>query len=112
MHNNDISRTAALLRQRGSVGFAAGEVNAALEDQYWRIAYQDEAYFNEQFGFDDYHPAYVLGYQGPARFHSSFEEAAPQLNKEWEQVKGKSRLSWDHARMAIRAAWDKVDPNR
>jgi hypothetical protein len=112
MHNstNDSTRTPALFKQRGSIGPAIGAVNPEVEDDYWRNNYQDEAYYKEHFVFEDYQPAYRLGYLGPDRFHSSFEDAAPQLNKEWDAVKGKSRLSWDHARMAIRAAWDKVDP--
>jgi hypothetical protein len=107
---NDASRIPALLKQRGSIGPAIGAVDPEVEDVYWRSNYQDEAYYKEQYEFCDYQPAYKLGYEGPDRFHSSFEDAAPQLNKEWEEVKGRSRLSWDHARMAIRAAWDKVDP--
>lgn len=110
--SNDSARTPALFQQHDGAGPAIGAVNPAVEDEYWRNNYQDEAYYKEQYGFEDYHPAYQLGYQGPLRFHSTFEDAAPQFNKEWEAVKGQSRLSWDHARMAIRAAWDKVDPTR
>ncbi len=107
---NDSAKTPALFKQRGSIGSALGAVDTAEEELYWRNNYQEEAYFKEQYEFADYQPAYQLGYQGPARFRTTFENAAPQLNKEWETVKGNSRLSWDHARMAIRAAWDKVDP--
>lgn len=28
----------------------------------------------------------------------------------WDRVKGRSRLSWDEARLATQAAWERVSP--
>ena len=33
------------------------------------------------------------------------------LANDWDTVKGQSRLTWQQARSASRAAWDKVDRN-
>jgi hypothetical protein len=114
MHSNSNHTTIATgsYQYPDGAGFLPGEVNPVAEEDYWRNAYQDEAYFNSDYDFYDYGPAYALGYMGPARFGGKFEQAAPYFNKEWEDVKGTSRLNWDIARMAIRAAWDKVDPLR
>ena len=93
-------------------GFAGkgtgGLVNPAEESAYWGSAYRDEPYYTSGFDYDDYDPAYALGYNSRDRYQGSFDDADRDLGNEWSRVKGNSRLSWDQAKMASRAAWDKV----
>ena len=58
--------------------------------------------------YDDYAPAYALGYNNARRF-PNYDTAEPHFADEWDRVKGTSRLSWDQARTASRSAWDKVE---
>ncbi len=83
-------------------------INPTAEDAYWRQAFCDEPYHQTGLGFDDYSPAYRVGYTGPLRRNGTFEALEPQLQQDWNQVKGRSRLPWPQARQAMRAAWERV----
>jgi hypothetical protein len=91
-------------------GKAAGRaVNPEQESAYWRNTYQSAPYYSPGYTYDDYGPAYELGYNGRARYPGSFDSAEHALSDEWSKVKGKSRLNWEQAKSATRAAWDKVE---
>ncbi len=94
----------------GLVGKGAGEVvNPTLEDAYWREAFAEEPYVRSDFIFEDYEPAYRIGYLGASRREGrSFEEAEPQLREQYERVRGGSPLQWHAARVPAQAAWDRV----
>jgi hypothetical protein len=83
-------------------------INPTAEDAYWRRVFQDEPYYEAPMAFDDYSPAYRVGYTGPLRREGSFHTLEEQLRQDWDAVKGRSRLTWPQARVAIRAAWDRV----
>ena len=94
----------------GMAGKAAGRlVNPEQEASYWRNSYQSAPYYSPGYTYDDYGPAYELGYNGRARYPGSFDSVERDLSDEWSKVKGKSRLSWEQAKSASRAAWDKVE---
>jgi hypothetical protein len=94
----------------GAAGNAAGAaVNPAQEDAYWRGAYTGEPYYSPMMSYDDYAPAYRLGYTGRGRYNRSFDEAENDLSRDWESTRGSSRLSWPEARHAARAAWHRVE---
>jgi hypothetical protein len=94
----------------GLVGKGAAEVvNPTLEDAYWREAWAEEPYARTDFKFEDYEPAYRVGYLGAARRDGrTFEDAEPQLREQYERVRGGSPLHWDAARVPAQAAWDRV----
>jgi hypothetical protein len=94
----------------GLVGKGAGEVvNPTHEDAFWREAWAEEPYARTDFIYDDYEPAYRIGYLGAARRDGrTFEEAEPQLREQYERVRGGSPLQWDAARVPAKAAWDRV----
>src|SRR5881394_3538090 len=49
----------------GLAGHAVGEaVDPTAEDNYWRSTYQTEPYRNAAYDYNDYSPAYKLGYEG------------------------------------------------
>ena len=117
---------AALGVPGGPVGMAAGAAIGALaggimgkgvgtianpvdEQNFWREQYRNETYYEPGYGYDDYDPAYALGYNGRNREGSGWPANESALRDEWERARGQSRLGWDQARPAARAAWERAD---
>jgi len=96
-------------------GAAAGkgiaeQIDPTAERAYWETEYKNEPYFEEGEQFEDYDPAYRLGYE---RYHGyqgrTYDDAESDLSKDWDTTKGKSRLSWEKAKLAARAGWQRVE---
>ena len=90
----------------------AEQVNPTAEDAYWREHYSSEPYYDRGFTYDDYQGAYRTGYEGYARYGSSgkrYEDVESELQREYQRTHGSSRLTWDKARSAVRAAWERFD---
>jgi hypothetical protein len=83
-----------------------GLVDPRVEDAYWQNAYWAESYYRDECTFDDYAPAYCVGYCGYAQYGGKFDDAEKSLCANWFRIKGDSRLTPDEALEAIRAAWD------
>lgn len=119
-HLKDLVGTAgkALAGAVGTVaGIAAGtaaaiagksvNVDAANEEHYWRERFSGEPYYDGNFTFEDYLPAWRAGWEGRARHgRRRFEEVERDLQAEFHWNRGKSRLLWDQARDAVRAAFE------
>jgi hypothetical protein len=86
-----------------------GLVNPADEKLYWQDNYRNESYYNPAYTYDDYDPAYSLGYTSRGRYAGTWDESENNLRNDWDSVKGQSRLSWEQAKGATRAAWDKME---
>ena len=80
-------------------------INPTAEEAYWRDAFRREPYYRQEFSYEDYGPAYRVGYTGPVRRDGEFEQLEAELKNDFHQVRGKSRLQWEEAREATRAAW-------
>ncbi|MEJ8848239.1 PA2169 family four-helix-bundle protein [Variovorax rhizosphaerae] len=94
----------------GLGGKAVAEAgNPTQEDAYWRENYQKESYYDAGRSYDDYRPAYALGWSGRAERGVDYDVAEPALASEWETRRGSSNLDWEQARPATRAAWERVD---
>lgn len=95
----------------GLGGKAVGEaVNPTAEDAYWRDNYKNEPYYNTQYSYDDYSPAYRTGYEARSRYADrKFDEVENDLRSDYERARGKSQLAWDDAKDATRAAWHRVE---
>jgi hypothetical protein len=94
----------------GLAGKAAGEsLNPTEEDTYWRGRHSDEPYYESGRNYDDYAPAYRTGYMARAEDGTrTFDEAESDLQERYERERGESRLEWDQARPATRAAWERA----
>lgn len=93
----------------GLAGKAAGEaVNPTDEEAFWRGAYQDEPYYADGRSYDDYHPAYALGWQSVGMYEGPFETVEPHLRDRWVTDRATSPLDWPEAREATRAARDRA----
>ena len=86
----------------------AESVNPTVEEAYWRENYNQEPYYESGRTFDDYGPAYLLGLSGRTSYDGSFDDVERQLEGEWQIQRASSSLSWGQARLASRAAWDRV----
>jgi hypothetical protein len=78
------------------------------EDTYWQAAYSSERYYRPALDYEDYAPAYCVGFIGFMQYGGSFEDAQVSLWANWERIKGDSRLSREQAHEAIRAAWNRA----
>jgi hypothetical protein len=91
---------------------AVSRVNAQEEDAYWRRSFWRERYYSAGLDYEDYAPAYCVGYIGYAQYGGEYDDAERSLWANWERIKGDSRLSMDEARLAMRAAWDRMAGRR
>ena len=80
-------------------------INPTAEEAFWRTHFRDEAFYRDGLAFDDYSPAFRVGYTGPVRREGRLEELDARLRDDWAMVRGRSRLSWGEAWAAIEAAW-------
>ncbi|MGJ7489132.1 ferritin-like domain-containing protein [Variovorax sp. ZT4R33] len=87
----------------------AESVNPTAEDAHWRSSYDRESYYEPGRSYDDYAPAYELGWSSRAARNDSFDTLEPTLADEWATRRGNSTLDWPQARQASRAAWDRAD---
>jgi uncharacterized protein YcfJ len=94
----------------GLAGKAAGEkVDPTIEDTYWSAHYGKEPYYEKGYTYDDYAPAYRTGYEARATYPGrKFDEVETDLARKYETARGKSRLTWQQARPATLAAWNRV----
>jgi uncharacterized protein (TIGR02284 family) len=94
----------------GLGGKAAAEaINPTDEEAYWRDNYNREPYYEAGRTFDDYGPAYRLGLEARGDYSGTFDQTESRLATHWDVRKDSSSLSWDQARLASRAAWDRID---
>ncbi len=87
---------------------AAATPAPADEDTYWREAYAGEPYYLAGSPYEDYRPAYQLGWTTRLRLDDDFDSIEPSLAHDWEQQRDRSRLTWPQARPAARAAWQRM----
>lgn len=78
------------------------------QDAYWARRFWQERSWRPECDYEDYAPAYCVGYVGFAQYGGDFADAEHSLCANWLRIKGDSRLGWDEAAAAIRAAWDRM----
>ena len=93
----------------GWSGSAVAEaVNPTADEAFWASAYHKEPYYEAGRTFDDYAPAYRLGANSRSEYVGTFDEAESRLATHWETQKDGSLLSWQQARAATFAAWERA----
>lgn len=97
----------------GLAGKAAAEtVNPSAEDAYWRAAYDREPYYVGGRTYDQYRPAYELGWSSVGRYDGDFDVIEPRLADDWRARHAADGLAWTDVRPATRAAWERASANR
>lgn len=82
---------------------------ARLEDAYWQRYYWRERYYRPGCDYEDYAPAYCVGYVGFAQYGGSYEDAERSLVANWLRIRGDSSLTLEEAEPAIKAAWRRME---
>lgn len=96
----------------GLVGHGIGEAVDPTEDNYWRQAYVDRPYRREDLAYEDYEPAYRLGYNAYDARKSDYDtELEADLQRTYEERAGEQALDWDTARPAVRDAYERRAQN-
>jgi hypothetical protein len=83
----------------------------AREEAYWRDNYRHEPYYERGYTFEDYLPAYRVGWEARIvhQDRRSFEETERDLERLYRRNRGASQLGWEKGRHAARAAWERFD---
>lgn len=87
----------------------AERINPTAEDAHWRERYANEPYVEAGRPYEDYAPAYAMGWTQRDQLHEDFNTAEPTLAAQWEQRRAGSTLDWAQARPAARESWQRVN---
>ncbi|RYF43908.1 MAG: hypothetical protein EOO25_01570 [Comamonadaceae bacterium] len=88
----------------------AMHLDVRVQDAHWHSTYASETCVRPGFDYEDYAPAFCVGTIGRLQYGGSYEDAEKSLFANWERIKGDSRLEIDDARLAMRAAWQRTQP--
>jgi len=87
----------------------ARSIDPTAEETYWRQNYSSRPYVAQGATYDEYGPAYRYGVDAYGRYEGrSFEQAEPELMRDWDRAKGTSMLTWESAKHAARDAWQRL----
>ena len=89
----------------------AESINPTEESAFWESNHRSASYYESDYDYTDYSPAYRTGYEGYGRYAASgrdFSDAESDLERDYSQNRGSSRLGWDKAKSATRDAWDRL----
>jgi hypothetical protein len=85
-------------------------IDPTAENAYWKDNYRSESYVKGDLDYDQYEPAYRTGYTGYGKHAGKkFDDVENDLQRDYEQGKGNSKLAWDDAKHATKAAWHRVE---
>jgi hypothetical protein len=88
----------------------AESVNPTDEDAYWRNEHKNRPYYEQNYTYDEYAPAYRYGWESRSKYQGrKFDEVESDLGRDWDRAKGKSSLGWEKAKHATRDAWHRVE---
>jgi len=95
----------------GLAGKAVAEqIDPTVEDAYWRESHASRPYYERDYAYDDYAPAYRSGWEARSKYPGrDWNSVENELGRTWDKTKGRSRLEWERANLAARDAWDRVE---
>lgn len=84
-------------------------IDTSKEVDYWRDNFRSRPYVDPSATYDDYGPAYSYGVDAHGRRKGrSFDDAESDLSRDWDKFKGKSKLTWERAKHAVKDAWNRM----
>jgi hypothetical protein len=87
----------------------AERINPSAENDHWRKNYSSRPYVTSGSIYDDYAPAYRMGYERYPQYQGhSFDEIEPELSRDWQSSRGTSSLTWEQAKHATRDAFERA----
>ena len=76
---------------------------------YRRDRFTAQPMYSAEHLWDDYEPAYRLGYDTYSNYATRDDDGAdPELERRWDAARGRSRLDWADARIAVHDSWRAV----
>ena len=91
-------------------GSTAEMINPTTEHEYWRKEYEKRSYFTMGTPYEQYGPAFQFGWESCAKHKGkTFKDVESVLAGDWDHCRGKSKLSWTHAKGATQDAWQRVE---
>ena len=99
----------------GALGAKAGDslaeaVNPTEYTAYFENSYKNAPYYSTGRDWSDYQPAYQYGYDTYGQYRGQkFEDIEPQLERDWDNTRARSRLAWGEAREAVRDGWHHIE---
>ena len=94
----------------GLAGKAVAEsIDPTVEAAYWRDEHRNRPYYNDEFGYDEYEPAYRAGWESYDTSRPAMWSEQEKIARErWESDGGATTMTWDHARPAAEDAYNRV----
>ena len=87
----------------------AAMIDPVREEEYWRQNYKGRPYYRKGASYTEYEPAYRYGIQNAMKNAGKrFEDNMDKMEAGWKKVQGKTTLSWEHAKDAVRDAWERA----
>ena len=80
----------------------------AAQDQFWHDHYHLEPYYVNGRGYDQYRPAYELGWRAALQYPGDFASVVSVLEAQWQRDSGASLLDWRQVSSAVKAAWERM----
>jgi len=92
----------------GYAGKGVGEmIDPTSEDAWLRDRFSSRPYVREGETFETYKPAYDYGREVHGKYEGKrFDDVERDLRSHWDKTKHASTMPWDHARNAVRDAYD------
>lgn len=91
-------------------GSIAEAVNPTEYSKHFETKYRETPYYSAGREWNDYKPAYQYGYDTYGQYRGQrFEDAEPQLSRDWDSSKGSSRLGWNEAKGAVKDGWNHIE---
>lgn len=89
-----------------SIGLSRIRWLSDQEDAHWRAHFSETAYYAPGRGYDQYRPAYQLGWTNALQHpQQSFDVLEKRLEREWESASQGSLLPWREVHAAVADAW-------
>lgn len=85
-------------------------LDPVVEHGFWQSTYYSRPYIKEGDSYEQFGPAYQYGWESRVFYDPrTFAEVELFLIRDWSAHQGKSNLSWDKARQAVRDSWNRID---
>lgn len=88
----------------------AENIDPTVEAEYWRENYPNRPYYDAEYDYEDYEPAYRLGWENvdaTKSFADREEELEARWNRDYSQSE-ETALDWKRARAAAQDAYDRA----
>lgn len=106
-----IGAVAGAVAGAAAVEKVADQIDPKIEEAYWLREYQSRPYYQAHRKYEDYLPAYRLGWEIAATKEyedREFRQAEHELRNRWQAHHLNSELEWEEVRQAMRDAFDRI----